>query len=229
MSHPPTTEINAENKSAWNQLYASTPESIWGREPVGFLRRHLPAASVLPPGALLDAAAGEGRNLPPLLELGRPVTACDAAAAALAKIPAALRARVTILECDLAQLPLGDAQFAFILLSDVVETLPEPATVLTEMRRLLVPGGLLLVNIPGDDDGIAGIDMQPAPGHGWLYRGRYYYHFYGRAEAEALLAAAGLALVASEVSAWDEPPHPQFRPEPHAHRSRVLLARRPAG
>jgi SAM-dependent methyltransferase len=139
----PIKNLNQNNKSAWDQLYASTTHSVWGSTPVGFLAEHLPSADKLPPGGVLDAATGEGRNLPPLIGLGRPVSASDSSAAALAKIPAPLRHSVTLVESDLAQLPLPDASLAFILLCDVVETLPEPVAVIRELRRLMVPGGLL--------------------------------------------------------------------------------------
>lgn len=221
----PSPDLNARNKSAWEALYASTPESIWGREPVGFLAPFLPDPATLPPGDVLDAAAGEGRNLPPLLALGRPVIACDASASALAKIPAPLAGAVRTLTCDLARVPLPEASCAFILVSDVIETLPDPEPVLSELARLLVPGGLLLANIPGSDDGVAGIDMRPA-GPGWLYQEKYYYRFYDRAEAARLLARAGLASVRDEICEWIEHPHPHFRATAHAHRSQVLLARR---
>ncbi len=225
---PPSSDLNARNKSAWEALYASTSESIWGREPVGFLQPFLPDPASLPPGEVLDAAAGEGRNLPLLLSLGRPVTACDAAASALAKIPAPLASRVHTLTCDLAQVPLPAARFAFILFCDVIETLPDPVPVLRELSRLLVPGGLLLANIPGTDDGVAGVDMQPA-GDGWLYQDKYYYRFYHPAETDALLAQTNLVRVREETHEWVELPHPHFRAVAHTHRSRILLARRAAG
>lgn len=221
----PSPDLNSLNKSAWDALYASTPESIWGREPVGFLAPFLPDPATLPPGDVLDAAAGEGRNLPPLLGLGRPVIACDASAAALAKIPSALAGAVRTVTCDLARVPLPNASCAFILASDVIETLPDPEPVLGELARLLVPGGLLLANIPGSDDGVAGIDMRPA-GPGWLYQEKYYFRFYDRAEAARLLTRAGLVSVRDEICEWVEHPHPHFRATAHAHRSQVLLARR---
>jgi SAM-dependent methyltransferase len=227
MTLSPSSELNLENKSAWDHLYASTPDLIWGREPIAFLPRCLPRAADLPAGAVLDAAAGEGRNLPVLLTLGRPLTACDSSAAALAKIPAALRERVTTLTCDLGGVPLPAASFAFILLSDVVETLPAPAPIMAELFRLLVPGGLLLTNIPSDDDGIAGVEMNPVSGGGWLYRGRYFYRFYNRREAEGLLTGAGFELVSDDVCSWLEAAHPHFREQSHQHRSQVLLVRRP--
>ncbi len=227
MSAQPNPGLADQNKSAWDHLYASTPDLIWGREPIGFLPRLRPAACDLPPGPVLDAATGEGRNLSVLLGLGRPVTACDASAAALAKIPAGVRRQVTPLVCDLACVPLPAASFALILLSDALETLPEPELILAELRRLLVPGGCLLANVPATDDGVAGVDMQPGPEGGWLYQGSYYYRFFTAAEAEALFLATGLEIVRNDDCVWDEPPHPNFRDASHRHHGRVVLARRP--
>jgi SAM-dependent methyltransferase len=219
--------LDEDNRSAWDTLYASTADLIWGSKPVAFLPRYLPVARSLPPGDVLDAAGGEGRNLSLLLRLDRPVTLCDSSPAALAKIPPGLARRATIVECGLAAIPLPTARFAFILVSDAVETLPTPGPALAELRRLLVPGGLLLANVPDRDDGIAGQDMEPLDGAGWLYRHRYFYRFYSRAEAEAMLIGAGLEIVSSGDCCWCEPAHPHFRNSAHLHRSRIFLARRP--
>lgn len=51
--------------------------------------------------------------------------------------------------CDLtAPLPLPSASFDTIILSDVLEHLPEPALLWAEMARLLTPGGKVLLNVP---------------------------------------------------------------------------------
>lgn len=226
MVSSPTSELSEHNKQAWDELYASTPELVWGGEAVGFLPGCLPPAASLPEGPALDAAAGEGRNLAALLGLGRAVVACDSSAAALAKIPRGLLSRITTTVCDLAQMPFPDATFAFILLSDAIETLPDPRPALAEMRRALLPGGCLLANVPANDDGAAGIDMQPAPGGGWLYRGRFYYRFYNRAETEGLFTSSGLAVADCVDCHWTEKPHPHFRADTHRHHSRVVLSRR---
>jgi SAM-dependent methyltransferase len=53
------------------------------------------------------------------------------------------------LECDLTQrLPLPDGRFETIILSDVLEHIPEPMQLWREMSRLLVPGGKVIVNVP---------------------------------------------------------------------------------
>ena len=51
--------------------------------------------------------------------------------------------------CDLTgAIPYPDASFDTILLSDVLEHLPEPMNCWREMGRLLAPGGKVLLNVP---------------------------------------------------------------------------------
>lgn len=53
------------------------------------------------------------------------------------------------LEADLSRpLPLPEASFDTIILSDVLEHIPEPAVLWSELARLLAPGGHLLLNVP---------------------------------------------------------------------------------
>lgn len=52
-------------------------------------------------------------------------------------------------QCDLSQpLPFDDACFDTIILSDVLEHIPEPALLWHEMARLLAPGGTVIMNVP---------------------------------------------------------------------------------
>jgi SAM-dependent methyltransferase len=51
--------------------------------------------------------------------------------------------------CDLSDaIPYADNSFDTIILSDVLEHLPEPLNCWREMNRLLVPGGKVLLNVP---------------------------------------------------------------------------------
>lgn len=53
------------------------------------------------------------------------------------------------LVCDLSlPLPLADGAFDTLIVSDVIEHLPDPALAWREMARLLAPGGSLLLNVP---------------------------------------------------------------------------------
>lgn len=52
-------------------------------------------------------------------------------------------------ECDLAQpLPFASESFDTIILSDVLEHVPDPALLWREMARMLAPGGKVLMNVP---------------------------------------------------------------------------------
>lgn len=52
-------------------------------------------------------------------------------------------------EVDLSNpLPIQDSAYDTVLLSDVLEHLPEPARLLREIKRILRPGGRLIVGVP---------------------------------------------------------------------------------
>lgn len=216
---------NPTNKRAWDDLYAATPDLVWGAGEVGFLRAFLAPERRAQRRftRILDAATGEGRNLPFLLDLGGRVSACDSSGAALAKIPARVGARVDLVCCDLSRTPFPTGSFDLILLCDTIETLPEPEPVLHELRRVLVPGGGLVCNFPEVEGDVAGINMEPAGRKSYLYQGRYYFRFFEEADIESLLAGTGWRLGRSEGMSWEEGPHPRFRAVAHRHRSRVCL------
>ncbi|HWL14841.1 MAG TPA: class I SAM-dependent methyltransferase [Opitutus sp.] len=217
--------LNHTNKEAWDQLYASTPNLVWGTGAVGFLEDFLrpEIARGRSFHHVLDAATGEGRNLPFLLQFADRLTACDASEAALAKVPVEIKPRVRLTRCDLAETPFADASFDFILLCDTVETLPDAAPVLREMQRILAPGGALVCNIPGPEGDVAGIDMTEIGREEYLYRGRYFYRFFRDHEISSLFAETGWQTVRAETMTWTEPAHPGFRAESHRHCSRVFL------
>jgi len=53
------------------------------------------------------------------------------------------------LECDLSQpLSFESSRFDTIILSDVLEHIPEPRLLWSEMKRVLAPGGKIIMNVP---------------------------------------------------------------------------------
>jgi ubiquinone/menaquinone biosynthesis C-methylase UbiE len=50
--------------------------------------------------------------------------------------------------CDLADIPVEDERFHHVLLTQVLEHLPEPGTVLAELHRVTKPGGTLWLTAP---------------------------------------------------------------------------------
>lgn len=222
--------LSESNKLAWDRLYAATGQPVWGHEPLPFLAEFQEAfrAAQRAPSRLLDAGVGEGRNLPFLYACGAAeVHAIDASSHALEKIPAALRGSTRVRQGDLAATGYPSASFDGIILLDVFETLPNAEAVLAEMYHILKPGGLLLCNIPGFDDGVAGHDMHQLGDDAFLYQSAYFYRFVEPAAAEAVMAAAGFEVMQSVHREWIEAAHPGYRQEEHRHASHVLLVRRP--
>lgn len=51
-------------------------------------------------------------------------------------------------QCDLTDIPVEDNRFERIILNQVLEHVPDPVTVLTELCRVMKPGGKLLCSAP---------------------------------------------------------------------------------
>lgn len=50
--------------------------------------------------------------------------------------------------CDLGEIPVEDARFDHVVLTQVLEHIPQPARVLAELHRVLKPGGRLWLTAP---------------------------------------------------------------------------------
>lgn len=224
-----TQRLDELNKAAWDRLYGSTAEPIWGDRTTPYLDQYTEVLRSLLPsgGVLLDAGVGEGRNLPWMLDLGAAaVHGIEASQNALDKIPAVLKERVVLRRGDLDATGYPSDYFDLVLLIDVFETLPAVDRVLGELWRVLKPGGLLLLNIPGHDDGVAGVEMQPIDRQAYWYQGRYYFRFVEPDEAEALLRRLRFDVLRADRQVWSEHPHPGFRDDEHQHTSCVFLVRK---
>lgn len=119
------------------------------------------------PGPVLDLAAGSGRITLPLLALGRPVTALDLSqdmlrllTDRLAKAPARLRERCSVVHADMADFHLG-AEFASVVLGTTSVSLLTPrgrTGLYRSVAEHLAPGGRLLVSCLDRGDGPEGPD-----------------------------------------------------------------------
>ncbi len=227
--HPSlVSDLSERNKRAWDDLYGRTDQPVWGRLPIGFLDEFLGYVTPrLGEGSrVLDAGAGEGRNVP-TLELTRArVAVCDGSLHGLRKLRAGTGHRVRAAQCDLASLPYDDDVFDLVLMTDVVETLPEPEPALAEVYRVLKPAGLILCNIPGSGDPIADREMAPIDESGYLYRGTYFYRFFDVDRAASILRGRGFEIIRAESRTWTEEAHPSFRAYAHQHISNVFLGRK---
>jgi ubiquinone/menaquinone biosynthesis C-methylase UbiE len=99
-------------------------------------------------GAVLEVGAGTGANLP-LYDAGLRVTAVELRperlAAAAHKAHAAGRAGVTVAAANAHDLPFPPASFDTVVGTLVFCSIHDPLAALTEIRRVLRPGGRLLL------------------------------------------------------------------------------------
>jgi ubiquinone/menaquinone biosynthesis C-methylase UbiE len=98
-------------------------------------------------GQVLEVAIGTGRNLPHY-PAGLTITGVELSPAMLAiarKRAADLGRDADLREGDAEHLPFGDASFDTVVCALSLCTIPDPVAALGEMRRVLRPGGRLLL------------------------------------------------------------------------------------
>jgi SAM-dependent methyltransferase len=95
----------------------------------------------------LDVACGAGFGLEMLVDAGARAIGLDLGASALAE---ARRARpgVRLVRADALRLPLPDASVEVVVSMETIEHVPDAMRLLSEFRRILVPGGTLVVSTP---------------------------------------------------------------------------------
>jgi SAM-dependent methyltransferase len=95
--------------------------------------------------AILDAGCGSGRNMVDLAEFGR-VTGLELADASVAR--ARQRGVGEVVQGTLDAMPFDTACFDLAVTLDVIEHLEDDHRALAELRRVVRPGGHLLVTVP---------------------------------------------------------------------------------
>ena len=104
--------------------------------------------SASPGPEVLDAGAGLGTMAARLELLGYEVTSTDASEAAVE----ILRTRLSgpVAEASITDLPLGDESYDGAVLGEVLEHVDDDRGALTELARVLRPGGVLAVSVPAN-------------------------------------------------------------------------------
>lgn len=126
---------------AWHVAKSEREDAAW-RET---LARHLPARSAL---AVLDIGTGLGYLAGVAAALGRRAAGIDIAPRMIERAgerAARLGLTIDLRVADVDALPFADGAFDAITERNVLWTMPDPARTLAELRRVLRPGGHLLV------------------------------------------------------------------------------------
>ncbi|WOC11629.1 class I SAM-dependent methyltransferase [Gordonia sp. MP11Mi] len=107
----------------------------------------------------IDIGAGQGRHSYEMLRRGAEVTAFDMSASDMADVSEMFGALVAAGEVpeagnadtrigDALGLPYDDASFDVVLMSEILEHIPDDESAIAEMVRILKPGGLAAVTVP---------------------------------------------------------------------------------
>jgi 2-polyprenyl-6-hydroxyphenyl methylase/3-demethylubiquinone-9 3-methyltransferase len=182
-------------------------------------RRALLLAEARPGERVLDLGCGAGRFVRALLEAGVDAVGVDVAEGALS------RARSNVPGADLRRvgedgvIPLGHGEVDLVWCSEVLEHVADTAGLLLEARRVLRPGGRLLLTVPFHGRIQAALialtrfdaHFDPLGGH---------LRFYTRTSLAATLDSAGFA--GARIRALGGPPLVRRMLVARAERSRVL-------
>lgn len=128
-------EIYSGSYYARDDVYAAS----LSREIAGTLRR------LLPSGRILDVGSGAGEFLELARGAGYEVHGLDTSESARFHSE---RSGIPFTKADLTTLDAGDGSFDAITMWDVIEHLTEPRAYLAAARRLLRPGGVLVIKTP---------------------------------------------------------------------------------
>ncbi len=188
-----------ESRSYFDRVAASFgAELLPGRTWEGLARALLQLA---PRARYADLGIGDGLLTLMLAEVASHVTAIDISGEMLSALRSRARAKgidnIETVEGDIEDLPLPDASHDVVVASQALHHARAPQKCLQEARRILVPGGRLLV-----------IDLL-AHTEEWV-RDRLQHRHLGFTEAELaeLLAGAGFARATVQRAARDpQPPH----------------------
>jgi SAM-dependent methyltransferase len=168
-------------------VWGSAPDLVGPRHHyrVGLMARVL-AARCPPPAAprVLDAGAGRGTLAARLAAAGYQVTALDESAAFLAYARQRWTAqRLRLVRGDVGRLPFAAAAFDAAVCGEVLEHLADDVAAVTELARVLRPGGVLVATVPAG-----------ARAYDWLDRWAGHARRYEPAQLAARLAAGGFAV-----------------------------------
>jgi SAM-dependent methyltransferase len=138
---------------------------------------------------LLDVGAAYGFAVDEARRAGWDATGLEISAPAARRGAAVARGRVVV--ADAAAAPFANGRFDAVTLWDVLEHLPDPHAAVSEMARLLRPGGRLALST-----GDVGSWLARASGARWhLYTIPEHVFFYTRPSLRALLEAHGFRVV----------------------------------
>jgi SAM-dependent methyltransferase len=165
--------MRAVNSDYELQTHRVEDSHWWYRGRRRVLERAIARVDLPAPARVLDAGCGSGRNM---LELARYGEVAGVELSATSAALARERGVGVIVEGSVLEMPFAADSFDLAVCLDVIEHLEDDRAALRELRRVLAPGGALLVTVPA---------------YQWLWSGHdEINHHHRRYNRGALLAAA---------------------------------------
>jgi SAM-dependent methyltransferase len=127
------------------QTHRAEDRHWWYRGRRSVLERVIDDLRLPPEARILDAGCGSGRNM---VDLARHGTATGIELSATSVALARERGAGEVIEGSVLDMPFADASFELAASLDVIEHLEDDLTALRELRRVVAPGGALLVTVP---------------------------------------------------------------------------------
>lgn len=214
--------------SGWDQSYRENvgDDKLWGDEPIPVLAPAIAKLTDHQVKFVVDLGCGDGRNL---IELCRADFACcgvDISPSALERAAGNLNQSgqsAFLLPGSLTNLPFASNSVEAITAFDVFGQEPDSQTAVQEFQRVLMPGGLVLLNAFSTDDGTFGEGEKV--GENIFEFKETIFRYFEHAELIELFGA-GWTNLSVEQYEWTDAPHGSFRPYIHRHVSLFLTARR---
>jgi SAM-dependent methyltransferase len=219
---PPVTTADRGSPGSLRAFYEDpdTPASS-GPDRAHRMARMLSAAldSVPAPARILDLGCGDGAaaGLAAQRNPGHHLIGFDWSAGALAR---ARRLGLTVVRSGVDPLPVATGSVDVVIMSELIEHLVDTDSALDEVRRVLRPGGSLLLSTPNlaawYNRGLVALGVQPIfsevslrgvygrPGH--VVAGHL--HLFTRGALVGLLAARGFTGIAVSGARYHDVPRP---------------------
>ena len=124
---------------------------------------------------------------------------------------------------DFGKSHLMPNQFDIVVCFDGLPQMDSPNLVLEKMVEMVKPGGLVVFNFFTPNDCAFGegerIDEYTYSFKDTLFK------FFTMQQTEEILPS-NVQIEKKELRVWDDPPHGEFRPEPHKHEAAYFILRR---
>ena len=223
-TNPHIEEVRSEFDQGWLDMYLAASEGTpaWGEDAPPFIDNILP--HIRSGSDVLELCCGDGRATKKFVEHGAIVIGLDVSADAIHQLDGNFHAQklkppMTVIG-SATKIPLGDEKFDAVICINGICQIDRPRLTMEEAARVLRPGGIFIFDVFTPLDQTFGAGEKIGPGS-FLYKGCLF-AFY-TAEQFADVFKDKFRVKEMTESAWDDPPHGSFRPQPHRHHALIYV------